>query len=132
MKRYRNFKILMISILAIGLIYYFFTNSNKLHESINISDVESINIWGRTSRIANSDEEQDIIKWFNSINNIRQNKDFAGTTPEAGIIIQLKTGNSILILKSGTDFEVQRTYSSGKYISYWGKQSEIRYILYSN
>jgi|BioPla2DNA2_1021312.scaffolds.fasta_scaffold27136_4 hypothetical protein len=132
MKRHLKFIVLLISILSIGLIYYFSTYASELHEPINVSDVESIKIWGRTSRIANSDEKRDIIKWFNSTSNIRENKDFAGTTPDAGIVIKLQTGNEILILKSGTDFEVQRTNSSGVRISYWGEQSNIRNILYSN
>lgn len=87
MKFHCNHKILLISVLAIGLIYYFFTNTSKLHEPISASDVESINIWGSTNRVASSSEQQDIIKWFNSITNIRENKNFEGTTPDAGIIL---------------------------------------------
>lgn len=132
MKHLRNLTILLICLFVIVIIYCSFTDTMKLHESISVSDVESINIWGHTSRMANSDEKQDIVKWFNSITNVRENKDFAGTTPESGIIIKVKNGNEILILKSGTDFEVQRINSLGKRISYWGNQSNIRYILYSN
>ena len=131
MKIHRGLKILLISILAVGLIYYLFANKSKLHEAIDESNVETIIIWDTMGRrIANSDEKQDIIRWFNSITNIRQNKEFAGTTPEAGIMIELKTGNGIHILASGKDFEVQRTNSSGKHISYWGQQSNIRDVLY--
>lgn len=133
MKHYRNLIILLISILVIVAVYCFFANSNKLHKPINVNDVESINIIGRTtSRIANKEETQNIVKWFNSITNIRENKDLSGTTAEAVIIIKLKTGNEISISKSGKDFEVQRTNNSGELISYWGKQSNIRDILYSN
>lgn len=89
MKHSRNLIILIISLLAIVIIYCFFTDTRKLHESISVSDVESINIWGDTSRMANSDEKQDIVKWFNAITDVRENKDFAGTTPESGIIIKL-------------------------------------------
>ncbi|MHB8131128.1 MAG: hypothetical protein ACYDEX_19275 [Mobilitalea sp.] len=129
MKRYRNLIIFIIFILFFGLIFCFFTNTSKLHEQVNVNDVETINIWGTTNRVADSVEKQDITNWFNSTTNVRQNKYFAGTTPEAGINIKLKNGSSIHILKSGTDFEVQRTNSSGKFISYWGKQSNIRNVL---
>lgn len=130
MKRFSKLLMLIIFILAVWLIYYFFTNTSKLHEPVNLNDVESIIIWGQTNRLANSAEKQDIINWFNSTTDIRQNRDFAGTTPESGIVIKLKMRSDILILKSGTDFEVQRTNSSGKHISYWGRQSNIRNILY--
>ena len=117
MKLNNNFKIIfmLITILAIGLISYDFL---RLHKPINLSDVESVNIWGNTSNVARNLEKQDIVKWFNSITNIRENKDFAGTTPDAGIIITLKTGNRISIINSGADFEVQRISRSGNAISY--------------
>jgi hypothetical protein len=94
--------------------------------------VEYIKIWGITNRMADSNEKQDIIYWFNLTTDVRHNKYFAGTTPESGILIKFKNGSSIHILKSGTDFEVQRTNGTGKLISYWGKQSNIKYILYNN
>lgn len=123
---------LIFFIIFFWLIFYFFTNTSKLHEPVNVNDVESINIWGSTNRMADSVEKQDIINWFNSTTDVRQNKYFAGTTPESGVLIKLINGSSIHILKSGTDFEVQRINSSGKFISYWGKQSNIRNILYNN
>jgi hypothetical protein len=132
MKRNSNIKIILIAIGAIGLIYYLFTDIGKLHEPINIGDIDVIEIWGKTSRIANSEEKKNIIKWFNSITDIRENKDFAGTTPESGITLKLKSGNSILILKSGSDFEIQRSDVLGINKSYWGKQPNIRDILYGN
>lgn len=123
--------VLLLSVLVVGLLYYLFMNKGKLHEEIHLSDVDAVIIWNSEGRrLASSEEEQDIIRWFNSMTNIRHNKDYAGTTPEAGIIIELKTGRGIQILASGTDFEVQRTNSSGKHVSYWGQQSDIKDILY--
>jgi hypothetical protein len=87
---------------------------------------------GNENRMADIAEKQNIVKWFNAITDVRENKDFAGTTPESGIIIKLKLGSEIHILKSGEDFEVQRTNILGNHISYLGKQSNIRDILYSN
>lgn len=51
MKLNNNFKIIfmLITILAIGLISYDFL---RLHKPINLSDVESVNIWGNTSNVA--------------------------------------------------------------------------------
>ncbi|MDD5602722.1 MAG: hypothetical protein PHG48_01395 [Eubacteriales bacterium] len=129
MSRFNKNGIILISILTIGILLSFFSYQSKSHKSIKLIDIESINIWGNTTRIASSDEVRDIVNWFNSITDIRANKDFEGTTPEAGIVIKLKTGDSILILKSGIDFEVQRTNIFGKRISYWGKEANIRRLL---
>lgn len=131
MKLNNSFKIILIAIVAIGLISYHFLNSS-LHEQINVNDVESINFWGNITDVARSVEKQDIVEWFNSMTNIRENKGFAGTTPDAGIIIKLKTGNQISIINSGADFEVQRLNRLGDVISYWGKQPYIRSIFYEH
>ena len=122
----------LIILFALGTVFYINNNTNTLHESLTINEVESINIWGKTNRTADSDEKQYIVNWFNSITDIRKNKDFAGTTPEAGICIKLKNNSFILVLESGKDFEVQRTDKSGKQVSYWGKQPDIRDILKNN
>jgi hypothetical protein len=100
-----------------------------MHIPINENDVKDITIYGHNTRIVSNNEKKEIIKWFNSITDIRNNKEFAEKTPEAGIIIDLKSGSRVLILQSGTDFEVQRTDISGKPISYWGKQPNIRNLL---
>lgn len=52
------------------------------------------------------------------------NKMFAGVTSQSGIIIRLKSGGEILILRSGEDFEVQRELFF-RNVSYWAKQPEI-------
>lgn len=126
-KRY-TYLIIIIFFLLIVVIH-FVSNANKLHTPINENDVKYITIYGHNTRVVSAYEKKEIIKWFNSITGIRNNKEFAGTTPEAGIIIDLKAGNRILILQSGIDFEVQRTNIAGNPISYWGKQPNIRNLL---
>lgn len=109
---------------------FVFINKDKIHEQIDIEKVDSITVWGiNTSQIVNEKEKGDIIKWFNLITDIRENKGSGGITPEKGIIIKLKSGKNILILKSGEDFEIQKTNSSGTCISYWGRQINIHNIL---
>ena len=69
------------------------------------------------------------MSWFILISDIRENKNFLGTTSESEIIILLKSKNKISISRSGWNFEVQRYDKSGKWISYWGKQPDIERIL---
>lgn len=124
---------LLVSLISIGLIFNIFATS-KLPRPINIDDVQNIAIWNKVdwelkSRIATYDEKQKMVAWFNSVTDIRTNKYFAGETPEAGIIIKLKSGKQISIIRSGIDFEVQTNNLLGKRISYWGKQKDIKNLL---
>ncbi|OPY57633.1 MAG: hypothetical protein A4E55_01561 [Pelotomaculum sp. PtaU1.Bin035] len=122
--------VLLLIILVPASIWYW--GNRSLHQPISVNNVVSIKIWtaisGFDSRKAAPEEIQNIVKWFNSSNNIRQNKYFAGITPYAGIIIELKTGKQINIINSGEDFEVQR-YVGFKKVSYWAKQKDIRELL---
>lgn len=132
MRRYRRLIISILLIFIFGFIFIIYLDDNTLHDKININDVEDIIVWGNNSRTeVASDKEQNIIDWFNKATEIRQNKNFAGTTSTSGIHIRLKDGKSIHILNSGTDFEVQRTNRSGKLIAYWGKQADLRKLLNS-
>ncbi|MEQ8154652.1 MAG: hypothetical protein ABRQ25_07195 [Clostridiaceae bacterium] len=134
MKHKKVLIIILILMFTIFAVYRWRTNSiNSIHEHINITDVESVEIEGSAIkgdvRIATENEMKDIVNWFNSISDIRKNKDFRGTTSESHIIILLKSKNKISVSRSGWNFEVQRYDKSGKWISYWGKQPDIERIL---
>lgn len=103
-----------------------------MHKSISRNDIESIQIYGINTAITLVDDAvliDKLIKWFNNSSDIGPNKNFEGTTPESGIIINLKSGKRILILRSGKDFEVQRNDVRPKNISYWAKQQDIKDYL---
>ncbi len=107
---------------------------SSIHKPVSVADVSSIRVWGNglpaghSGRDATGKEISQIVKWLNESKDIRPNKDFAGTTPDSGIVINLKSGQSILILNSGSDFEVQRE-DIGKRVSYWAKNPELRDFL---
>ncbi|MFL0248679.1 hypothetical protein [Candidatus Clostridium stratigraminis] len=93
-------------------------------------DVQYITVNG--CKLTNSQELENIVKSFNSINNINENPDFAGTTSNSSIEIVLKSNENIEILfpgKVNQDFEIQRYNKKGKWTSYWGNQADIRKIL---
>jgi len=117
-----------ITIFVIGgtLIY----RKLSVHKHISSENISSIQLWGVhvQQREASSEEKQKIIKAFNSIYSIRRNKDFAGTTPDSGIVIKLKSGEHISIISSGKDFEIQRNIN-GEEVSYWGKNKYIKSLL---
>lgn len=106
--------------------------ANSLHAHISSNDIQSIVIRGRNKRTATPEETGKIVTWFNSINHINSNPDFAGTTDSSSIEIVLKSNEKIGILFPGMrnqDLEIQRNNRKGKLISYWGNQSDIRKIL---
>ncbi|MEQ8197206.1 MAG: hypothetical protein ABRQ27_04270, partial [Clostridiaceae bacterium] len=101
MKHKKVLIIMLIPIIILILIFTIFVayrwrtnliNSNSIssiHEHINLTDVESVEIEGSAIkgdvRIATENEMKDIVNWFNSISDIRENKDFRGTTSESEI-----------------------------------------------
>lgn len=118
--------IIIIFIIA-GTLFY---RKLSVHKHISNDDISSIQLWGVyiKQREASKEEIQRIIEKFNSIKSIRRNKDFQGMTPDSGIIIDLKSGEHIIIIKSGMDFEIQRPVD-GKQVSYWGKNKYIKDLL---
>ena len=111
--------------------------AQPLHQPISVDEVDSMMVWGeglmegRNGREATGEELAEIVKWFNAATDIRHNRDFAGTTPPAGIVINLKShflSKEILILASGKDFEIQRNTNRGR-ISYWAIQPELKEFL---
>ncbi len=119
-----------MTIVVILAIIYQVGFNNNIHRTIDVKNVDKIELWGmsETRRYASQEELENIVKWFNSVDNIRKNKEFAGITPSSGIIIELKRGTQILIIQSGEDFEIQRD-RLGRRVSYWAKQKELKVLL---
>ncbi len=123
-------------LIIIGASLFFFNNRNgtPIHDAISVDDVITIKSWGNNNpnekeREENKESIEKITAWFNSAQDIRRNPEFSGSTPEAGMIIELKSGHRILINRSGSDFEVQRNDVRGNNISYWAKQPELKVVL---
>ncbi|KNY25861.1 hypothetical protein Bccel_1121 [Pseudobacteroides cellulosolvens ATCC 35603 = DSM 2933] len=131
MKRLIIVSITLIMLLISWGILYSKVMQSPLHQSIFKQDISDIQVYGSTGtkKIEDGVLVDNIIKWFNQASDIRINKDFAGTTPESGIIINLKSGKRILILNSGSDFEIQRDDVRPENVSYWAKQQDIKVYL---
>lgn len=128
MKNKKIIRFIIIILFLIGgtLLYL----NLSVHKQISSENISSIHLWGVhvKQRDASLEEKEKIIKEFNTINSIRRNKDFQGTTPDSGIIINLKSGDHIIVIQSGKDFEIQRS-AGGKQISYWGKNIYLKELL---
>ncbi len=131
----KKFVVIPILFILISLagIKYLIPLDRFVHKEIMKEDVTRIVVWGTQvnghKEIKNPVLFDNIIKWFNDSSDIRENPDFAGTTPEAGIIITLKSGKGISILEGARDFEVQRDDVRSKNISYFAKQKDIANYL---
>lgn len=119
--------ILLAIVLAIGVRWHY--QKTCLHQSISLDTVESIALWGERSkaREATKEEQENIVTWFNSAIFREQNTAFAGTTPSAGISIQLKSGKRIDITDTG--LEVFRADVTPENVAYWIIQSDLSELL---
>lgn len=118
-------KIIIGLILTIVLLGYW-QFSNRIHRQIQPSDVSEIYIWaasqdlGRIQKIVNDQGKNEMIKWFNSLSDIRFIQSIAGETPQSGINISLKNGKKINVLRFAENFEIQRPNS--------GTQENLSYL----
>jgi len=121
----------LIMILILQGFLYSKLMQKSVHLNISKEDIADIQVYGSagTKKIEDVAMIDNIIKWFNQVGDIRVNKDFAGTTPESGIEINLKSGKRILILNSGSDFEIQRNDVIPENVSYWARQQDIKDYL---
>jgi hypothetical protein len=131
MKSILSIAALVLALVTFWIVRYY--TDTSFHKKIDVNNVESIEMWGHgadqgTKRAGQEDTEK-IVGWFNSMTDIRANRDFAGTTPESGIVIKLKSGNKVLILSSGHDFEIQTVNDKGNPVAYWAKQPDIKDLL---
>jgi len=132
-------KSLFIGVVVLLLISGIWTHvkTSNLHHPVKVEDISSITLWGvhggyqeaTQTEGATQEEIKNIVNWFNSVSDIRENRAFAGETPDSGIIIKEKNGEEFSIIRSGKDFEVQRKNKSGETYSYWAIQKEIKKLL---
>jgi hypothetical protein len=119
---------IVVFLLTFGI--WIYAETSNLHHPIKVEDISRIILWGSGGyEEATQEEISNIVNWFNSASGIRENKDFAGTTPDSGIIIKENNGNEFSIIRSGKDFEVQRKDALGINHSYWAIQKEIKILL---
>jgi len=127
-------KLLIFSLVLIAVIMtVFLINFNRIpiHKPISLEEVETIVFFGTYRGIKEPTQEEKVrfVEWFNSAYDIRLNKYFAGTTPESGISIVLKSGKNISVIKSGFNFDIRRNNVKNERISYWAKQKDIEKLL---
>jgi len=127
---FKKFFLVMAILLLITLSLWNHVKTSNLHLPIKAEDISRVTLWGVDGhKEATQEDVYNIINWFNSASDIRENIDFAGETPDSGIIIYEKNGKELSIIRSGKDFEVQRNDESGKRYSYWAIQNDIKILL---
>ena len=126
-------KLLLLGVIVflVALVTCKSVNTLNLHRPIMVENVPHIRLWSvyGVDRLATEQEVINIINWFDSAKDIRENEEFAGTTEDSGIKVEEKNGSKFSIARSGEDFEVQRKDEQGKLRSYWARQKEIKDLL---
>jgi hypothetical protein len=124
--------VLVVIMFLVMLVVWKYVNTTNLHPPVKVESITRITFWGGyngVDREASEQEVTNIVNWFNSAYDIRENKEFAGTTEESGIKIEGKDGTRFSIGRSGEGFEVQRKDQKGKLRSYWARQKDIKKLL---
>jgi hypothetical protein len=124
--------LLVVIMFLVVLVAWKYVTTSNLYRPIKVENIARITLWGGyngVNREASEQEVTNIVNWFNSVYDIRENKEFAGTTEESGIKIEEKDGTRFIIGRSGEDFEVQRKDQKGKLRSYWARQKDIKELL---
>jgi hypothetical protein len=116
----------LVVIVVIGIAIWGYVTKMNLHEKVASEDVQKVILWGEDvgNRSADEEEKAKILSWFNEVKDVRENKNLAGNTATAGIVIQLEDGEDIRVLRSGDEFEIQR---KGK--AYWAREPHLDALL---
>ncbi len=125
--------IICISILLIGVLIFllYVTQKNRL-PVIREDDVVSITFESNFNdkyEVKNLDINE-FIEYYNQISNLVENKEGEGSTATSLIMVKLKSGTTINIGNSGNDFEISVKDNNRNVKQYWGKQHNIRNLLY--
>lgn len=128
MKKFKRWFIIIVFLLA-GCASADVGNKPQLHQTIAFADVEAITEWGPShpegeTEVTSKENMEKIVTWFNEATDIRLNQNFPDETAVAGLTIELKSGEKMMILRTGKDFEVQR-----RGVTYWAKQPELKTVL---
>ncbi len=101
-----------------------------LHDPIDPSQVQQVRLRGGATgdREATGEERAQVIAWFNSGSDPRENSALAGATPESSIRITFRDGSHLSLYRSGADFEVQ-DFRRQKPRYYWLRQPDLRGLL---
>jgi hypothetical protein len=102
-----------------------------VHKKIELAQVERIYFLGDPERVVSSIELEKFVEWFNDAVFIQKKEFEKDRTDKEGIAVQLKTGEEIIIVPQGKDFDVTRRLSN-RSVTYWARQQELRNFLVSN
>lgn len=130
-KKVFNSAVIAIVAILISVIVIMVINSKKTIPEIEVGDVERVYYSGYFDGHY-GEKELDIdqfVEYYNEIDNIKENKNGEGTTPESWIVIVLKDGSEVWIYDQSMKFEVNFKTDDGEIKQYWGEQEQIYNML---
>lgn len=130
-KKVFNSAVIAVVAILISVIVIMVINSKKTIPEIEAGDVERVYYDGYFDGHYGQ-KELDIdqfVGYYNEIDNIKENKNDEGTTPESWIVIVLKDGSEVWIYDQSMKFEVVFKDDDGEIKEYWGEQEQIYNML---
>lgn len=122
-----------LGIIAAVTIWWYYSSSIKHPYPITLDDVAKVELHGakpeNKDREATSEEAKQIVNWYNSMSSFKANSSLAGTTPNAGIVIILKSGKSIGITGLGQEGRTLEFQAQGMKFPYFATQDDLRNLI---
>lgn len=123
--------IVFLTIIALGIVYALSINHPFPIAIEEVDKVEFHELGKLNTREASYEEASQIVEWYNLMHSFKANSTLAGTTPDAGISIRLKSGVSIGITalgQSGRNLEFQ---VKGMKYPYFATQDDLHKLIIS-
>lgn len=127
-KKNKRIIIIIVAVAIIGLLIWWISSMNGIPK-IKAEDVARIYYDGPEFNDNKELDIEEFIGYYNEIYDIKENKLGEGTTPESWVVIELKSGEEIIIYDQSKKFEVNFENGRGKIKQYWGKQEQIYNML---
>lgn len=122
-----------LGLIAVVAIWWYFNASNKLPYPITLEDVAKVELHGakpeNKDREATPEEVKQIVDWYSSMRSFKANSTLAGTTPNAGIVIVLKSGKSIGITGLGHQGRNLEFHAQSMKYPYFAIQNDLRNLI---
>jgi len=123
--------IVFLTIISLGLVY---ASPLKHPFPVTIEEVDKVEFHepGKlNTREATYEEACRIVDWYNSMHSFKANSTLAGTTPNAGISITLKSGGSVGITALGQRGRNLEFQAKGTEYPYFATQDDLHKLIIS-
>ncbi|GAX91200.1 YfmQ family protein [Effusibacillus lacus] len=102
----------------------------EVHKKIDAAKVKTIRVFeNNTEREATGLEKQQLVDWYNEASFIQKRAYENPRVGKEGIVLELDSGDEILIVPREEDFDITQRRSNQQVVTYWARHSELGSFL---